>query len=458
MGRRKRHTPPFEVRIERLESGALGAGVYEGRPVLVRGAPPGAVVRVAPFRRKKGALHARRLALVEPPPDAATPRCGQFGLCGGCAFQELRLDAQRREKRALVRRTLAPLDGVEDLGVRGAADAYGYRNKVELSFGVQRYLSDADHAAGRPIDGLWLGFHAPGRFDRVVDAPRCELISEPLNAVLAAVRAHLERSALPIWDPRSHQGFWRHLVLREATTGQRLVAIYTAPPLDEPAARAELDALAAALPEVTGVCWFVNDRVADAAIGELRAVLRGQPWIEEALGPRRYRLSPTSFFQTNTPAARVLYDAIGELAGQGARLLDLYCGTGAIGVYLSDRFDAVLGIELNPHAVEDARANAALNGLDNVVYVAGPVEDHLPEIRPGDVAVVDPPRVGLHPRAARWLAEQPLERLVYVACKPASLARDREILETGGWRMTRLCTVDLFPHTGHVEAVALFTR
>ena len=417
--------------------------------MLVRGAPPGAVVHVRPFKRKKGTIHGRRVALVAPPPDAVEPRCAIFGLCGGCSLQELPLSSQRAAKERMVRRILAPLEGVEVHPVVGTGAAYGYRNKVELTFGVRRYLSEADHAEGLAIDGQFLGFHAPGRFDRVVDTHRCELVSESMNALIAQLRELVASSALPNWDCRAHTGFWKHAVLRESTLGERLVAIYTAegdalPDLQ----KLELDAT---------LLWYVNPGVGDAAIGELRAIVSGDGAITEQLGEVHYRLSATAFFQTNTPAAAKLYDVVAEAAGGGKRLLDLYCGTGAIGLYLADRFDEVLGVELNPDAVEDARANAERNGRA-VEYHCGKVEEVLPALREDDVAVVDPPRVGLHPKAAAWLAASPLSSLVYVACKPGSLARDRALLEAGGWTMEQLWIVDLFPQTGHVEAVARFSR
>lgn len=463
MARRRRYTPPFELTIRDLAPGGLGRGEHEERPVVVRGAPPGSVVQVAPFKRKKGVLHARRVAMVTPPADAVEPPCPVFGLCGGCTLQELPLATQRAAREVMALEALGDLTGVTVRPIVGDTKAYGYRNKVELSYGVRRYLSEAEHAEGLPIAGTFLGFHAPGRFDRVVDAPGCSLVPDGLNAVIAAARESLARSVFVPWDVREHTGFWRHLVLREATTGQRMVAIHTASPPPELAAeaRAELEALAAALPEAHGVGWFINDGVADVARGELKATLRGELLIEERLrrqdgSEARYQLSPTSFFQTNTAGAQVLYQRIGELAGAGKRLLDLYCGTGAIGLYLADRFPEVLGVEINPEAVENARANAALNGVENTRYLCGPVEDHVGALGSGDVVVVDPPRMGLHPRASAWLAELEAPRLVYVACKPSSLARDRAILEAGRWRMTEVGAVDLFPQTGHIELVAVF--
>lgn len=455
--RRRRYTPPFDLQVDRLEPKGMGAGEYEGQEVLVRGAPPGSVVHVRPFRRKRGVIHARRLDLLQPPPDAVQPLCAAFGTCGGCVLQELPLAAQRAAKHGLVRRHVGSLEGVTVHPVRGLPAGFGYRNRVELTYGNRRFLSLEELNAGVSNLGRYLGFHAPGRFDRIVDVERCELISEDLNAVLTAARAQLQRSAFEPWDTREHTGFWRHLMLREGQDGDRLVVVFTAPPEDEAVARAELDALAAALPEVGGVVWYVNDRVADAAVGQQRAVLRGRPFLEERLGELRFQLAPRAFFQTNTPGAELLYDTVALATGEGRKLLDLYCGSGSIGLWLADRFEEVVGVELHAPAVEDARANAIRNGVTRTHFVQGEVEKVALKLG-GDVVIVDPPRAGLHPKAARWLAGIPAERLVYVACHPPSLGRDRAVLEEGGWRLRELWTVDMFPQTGHVEAVARFER
>jgi 23S rRNA (uracil1939-C5)-methyltransferase len=455
MGRR-RDTTPFELTIERLGRKGLGMGEHNGKPWGVRFAPPGAVVEVRPAGRRRKLRLGRRLRMITPPPGGVTPRCGQFGRCGGCGLQELPLAVQRGHKHIQLQAILAPLDGVRVRDITGAPAAYAYRNKVELTYGVKRYLDDEAFAAGDPFGGRFLGFHAPERFDRIVETPRCELVSEGLNEVIAAAQAHLASSELEPWDARNHTGFWRHLVLRETVTGERLVTLYSAPPPD--GADALVQAWADALPDVTGVVWMVNPGTGDAAIGERRAVLRGRPWIEERLGPLRFQLSPTSFFQTNTPGAVVLYDLVAEAAGAGTRLLDLYCGTGTIALWLAANFDEVVGIELNAEAVEDARENAVKNGVSGTRFEAGPVEDIATGLT-ADVVVVDPPRSGLHPRVAKWLAGlTTADRLVYVACQPRSLERDRVLLEAGGWRMTDLWTVDMFPQTGHCEAVARFVK
>jgi 23S rRNA (uracil1939-C5)-methyltransferase len=307
-----------------------------------------------------------------------------------------------------------------------------------------------------PIGGRFLGFHAAGRFDRVVDAPRCELVGEGASRVIAAVRAVLVHpDAPPPYDPHDHSGFWRHLVLREGSDG-RIAVLYTAEH-DQGQLWAERVSEAVG-DEVVGFQWRVNSGVADVARGELRWS-RGRDTVEERVGDVALRLSPTAFFQTNPVGARILYATVGEALGAGGTLVDLYCGVGAIGLALARRFDRVLGIEENAAAVEDARANAAANGID-ATFVAGKVEDELARwaSAEGVHLVVDPPRAGLHPKVAEAVARGRWASLVYVACNPASLGRDGEILRGGGWRLREVVPVDLFPHTGHLELVGVFAR
>jgi 23S rRNA (uracil1939-C5)-methyltransferase len=455
----RRRTEPFDCDIHALGPRGVGIGTApDGRRVEVRGAPPGSRVAVIPTGRKNGALLARRSALVTPPAASAEPRCAQFGLCGGCVLQELALPAQRAAKEALGRTEVeahyGPLDGVVVHEVRGSDAAYGYRNKVELAFGPRRYLSEPDHLAGLSHDGRFLGFHAPGRFDRVVDAPRCELASEPMNAALAAIRAlTLGGSDRPLYDPRAHTGFWRHLVLREGADGVIAVVFTTSAP-DAAEAVAPLAELVGR--ELVGFQWRTNDDVADVARGPLQRSL-GAEVAREVLGGVELRLSPTAFFQVNTGGTALLYDTVGGALGRGGTLVDLYCGVGAIGLYLAHGFERIVGIEENPDAVVDARANAARNGIA-AEFHAGKVEEHLAAwAELADVhVVVDPPRAGLHPKVAKALAAGRWASLVYVACNPASLGRDAVVLRAGGWRLAELWAVDLFPQTGHVELVARF--
>jgi 23S rRNA (uracil1939-C5)-methyltransferase len=455
-----RRLGPFECEIEALGPRGVGRGVApDGRRVSIRAAVPGSRLLVVPTARAKSGWTARRLATIRPAAGAVQPQCAQFGLCGGCALQELGLETQGRHKHKLALEEVGSALGEAIVHpLRGAGLAYGYRNKVELSFGPMRWLSEEDHERGLSPSGRFLGFHAPGRFDRLVDAPRCELVSEPMNEVLTRVRRHtLDPSAPPPYDPHTHQGFFRHLLVREAGD-QRLVVLYTTT-----TGRSELiEALAQDLQDlVVGFQWRLNDGVADVARGEVTRSW-GLDFVEERLGSSQFRLGPTSFFQTSTPGAKVLYDTVGEALGQGGVLLDLYCGIGSIGLYLAGRFERVVGVEENPESVADAMGNAARNGIA-AEFRAARVEaalDVFESVEQPDRThvVVDPPRAGLHPSVAARLARGSFASLVYVACNPASLGRDALILREGGWRLTDVWAVDLFPQTGHVELVGRFTR
>ena len=470
----RKRIPPFETEITHLAPKGLGVGLApDGAEVRVRGAVPGARVHLVPAGKRKGVWNGRKTVTVRPPADGVRPRCGVFGLCGGCLLQEASLHAQRRAKHAMALAEVeahVPLDGVRVHPIRGSAAAYGYRNRVEMSFGPRRWLAEADQRAGVSQRGRFLGMHPPGRFDRVVDTPRCELVSEEMNQLLARIReVVLHPDAPPPNDVRTHQGFWRHLRLREGFhTGQRLVALFTRSPDPRApwgaAAPAWIQRVVEAVGErAVGVVWCVEDGVADVARGAVRRVW-GAGSLAEELHPEglrgaRFQLSHESFFQTNTPGAEVLYGAIGEALGEdgGGRLLDLYCGTGSVGITLADRFDEVVGVEVVEAAVRDADANARANGVD-ARYRCAKVEDALDALGDGAHVVVDPPRAGLHPKVAKHLAQTRARSLVYVACKPGSLGRDAAILAAGGWRLEALWTVDLFPHTGHIEMVGRFVR
>ena len=454
---------PFECEIESLGARGVGVGTApNGRKVSVRAAPPGARLLVVPTARSKSGLTARRLQTLRPPRDAQVPRCAQFGLCGGCSLQELGLPDQRRHKLALALAEIGEhldLSAVRCWPVRGSDAAYGYRNKIELSFGSCRWTSEEER--DKPKDGRFLGFHPPGRFDRIVDCPRCELVSDEVNEIIARVRALTLAEGAPLpYDNKTHQGFFRHLLVREAGD-QRMVVLFTA---TDPAQAPLIEAIAEVVaPLVKSFQWRLNDGLADVARGEI-ARIWGPDFIEERLGLVTFRLSCTSFFQTNTAGAAVLYDTVGESLGDSCgSLLDLYCGVGSIGLYLAGRATAVLGIEENPESVRDAEQNALRNGIQ-ATFLAAKVEHALDTID-AQIAggakvsvVVDPPRAGLHPSVAARVARSSLSHVTYVACNPASLGRDGAILAAAGLRLTDLWPVDLFPQTGHIEVVGRFVR
>ena len=434
----------MSVELKRLQPKGAEGEDAEGRTWRVWASPVGAVVSAWPGRKHT----ARRIAIETPSPDAVEPVCSLFGLCGGCQYQEMPLATQRREKQAMVER----LVGHPSAPVRGHAQGYGYRNKLELSFGVRRYLPEDDKEG--QSEGDWLGFHPPGWFSKIVPVPSCPLASDGINAAIAQIQ---DAKLSPAWNNQDHTGHWRHVVCRE---GDHVVVNLVTHPDTDPSTVAAVAEQLLETERAGGVIWTVTDRLSDVAAGETRQVW-GDPTVSLQMGGVKLALPHEAFFQVNTEGAKVLFETIAEALGDGhdATLLDLYCGVGAIGMIVGRQHRSILGVEIVESAVDVARENAAANGIEGR-WLAGKVEDVLTELDidgPRHV-IVDPPRAGLHPKVAQYLAGYAADRLVYVACSPASLARDREVLESGGWRLESLWTIDLFPQTPHVEAVARFTK
>ena len=478
MGKKRRHMPPFEGEVTGIFKGGCGIGTTpDGQPYKVKFGAPGSRLQLHPMGKRKGVWQARKVAMIRPPVHYQTPKCSAFGLCGGCSLQELKLEEQRRVKEDYGLSEVANGLGwsVETLRERvtihpmvGAKEGYEYRNKVELSFGPRRFLSEEAHGRGEPITGRFLGFHASGRFDRVAEVSRCWLVGEGTDALIRTLgKEVLTGSDAPLWDSRSHEGFWRHALFRAGrATGEHLVALYTTSDTQwsEDVERVANALLATSMPNgerVNGVIWIHNDGVADVARGTVARVW-GKEYLEETLQGLKFRLSVDSFFQTSTTGAEVLYDVIRQACGKGYRTLyDLYCGTGSIGLALAGCARSIVGVEEVESSVLDARENARRNGIENTSYRASKMKDAL-DVLAGeleeDVLVVDPPRVGLHPQVSNQIAGLHAQRLVYVACKPGSLGRDARIFLGRGWELTDLWSVDLFPQTGHLEMVGAFRR
>lgn len=452
MARRRKNRSPLTLLLDRLDNKGVSGLSATGARWVVRGAPVGATVRAWPGRKGKATL----LEVVSLPDDAIEAPCPSFGTCGGCQLQQMPLSRQREEKHAHVLRAIGDIESITVHPIAGTDEAYGYRNKVELSYGRHCFVPEAQKDDPTVVrEGDFLGFHPRGWFSRITPIDRCLLATEEMNAVIALVS---QAQLGPAWDNKTHTGVWRHLVVRQGSNGV-LVGVVTSSAASPDEVRALGQSLGA-LPSVSGVVWVVTDRLSEVAEGEMAAVLHGEPWLEMPLGDLQLRLPHDGFFQVNTPAMPVLMETIVaalQPPQSGGMLLDLYCGVGAIGLHLASHFAAVVGVELNPASIVCARENAARLGV-NSTWHAGKVEDILPTL-PRDQSrwiIVDPPRSGLHPNAARFLAEQQAEVLVYVACNPGSLGRDRAILEAGRWVMTDVWSVDLFPQTPHVEAVARF--
>ncbi len=382
--------------------------------------------------------------------------CRHFGLCGGCSLQDKPYDVQLGLKEKKVLAALAGIEGLPTPSIIGSPDQFHYRNKMEFSFGD----------VYPPVAGQWLklGMKPKGRWYEIFNLEECRLPSPEAAKLVAAVRAWAEHEKVPPYNSHKKEGVLRHLVIREAKNRpERMVLLVTTDGnIPKPSF---IEAVQGAYPATT-ILLGSNKKQSDTAISDSIEVLTGTGYVTETLyfpdGAVDYRISPQSFFQTNTKGTEALYGLLRawtrELPATGT-VLDLYCGGGGIALSLAGAARKVVGVELNPAAVADAKANAERNGFKNCEFYCSPVELLLPsllDMRP-EAVVVDPPRAGLHAKAAATLLEMAPPLIFYVSCNPESLGRDLKILGAK-YEVERLVVVDLFPHTDHVETVARLVR
>jgi 23S rRNA (uracil1939-C5)-methyltransferase len=443
----------LELTIDSLAYGGNGVARLNGFVVFVQRALPGDTVRARVTKVKRNHAEAVSLEIVEAGAPRVDAPCAHYPACGGCRFQDLAYEAQLEAKAQQVADAFARIGRLTDFDLEPAEPAesvFHYRNKLEYSFAATS-------------EGLGLGFHRAGRWDEVLDIERCWLTTDLGNAVRNAVKEWARAEGLVPYDQERQEGYLRHLVFREGrNTGQALVVLVTAP--GELAAAESFVATLRGFPEVRSIHWAVNDSPAEVTNLPTR-LLWGEEAIEEELFGLRFRIRPNAFFQTNTAMCEVLYRLAGEYAALTGEetVYDLYCGTGTIALSLARTALTVWGIESSEESVACAVENAELNGLVNAAFFAGDVGADLEELRdragPPDVVVVDPPRAGLAGKALRRIGRLAAPRLVYVSCNPTTLAGNaKELVSEWGYRLERARPVDMFPHTPHVETVALFTR
>ncbi|MDE3189324.1 MAG: 23S rRNA (uracil(1939)-C(5))-methyltransferase RlmD [Acidobacteriota bacterium] len=444
----------LELDVESLAYGGNGVARVDGYVVFVRRGLPGDRVRARVTKVKRSHAEALATGVVHAGPNHVDAPCAHFPTCGGCRFQDLAYAVQLEQKHAQVRDALQRLGGVAEPPLRDIVpcepEIFHYRNKLEYSF-------------TRTPDGAALGFHRAGRWDEVLEIERCWLTTGLGNGVREAVRDWAREEGLEPYSQADGSGYLRHLVVREGrNTGQALVQLVTAPgERFEPGYFVDV---VRRFPEVRSVHWSVNDTPAEVTNLPTK-LLWGEEWIEEEIGGLRFRVRPNAFLQTNTTMAEKLYGLAADAAGLtgGETVWDLYCGIGTIGLTLARSALTVWGIEVSEESVACALENAEVNGIANAAFFAGNVGQVVDELveRSGapDVVVVDPPRAGLAGKALRHLGRLGAPRLVYVSCNPTTLAGDVKALRGEyGYELLSVTPVDMFPHTPHVEAVALLQR
>jgi 23S rRNA (uracil1939-C5)-methyltransferase len=443
----------LELTIDSLAYGGNGVARLNGFVVFVRRGLPGDRVRARVTKVKRNHAEALATEVVEPSPLRVDAPCAHYPACGGCRFQDLAYEVQARTKHEWVADSLRRLGGIPEPPLEEivpAVEVFHYRNKVEYSF-------------TQTPDGPAPGFHRAGRWDEVLPIDKCWLTSETMNAVRDTVTRWAREEKLVAYDQATQEGYLRHLVLREGVnTQQLLVQLVTAP--GELADPDYLVELLRGHPEVRSIHWAVNDTPAEVTNLPTR-LLWGDEAIEERMLDMRFRIRPNAFLQTNTLMAERLYELAREYAALTGEetVYDLYCGIGTIALVLARDALTVWGVEVSEESVACALENADLNGVANAAFFADEVGASLEELAeragPPDVAVVDPPRAGLSGKALRRLARLEAKRIVYVSCNPTTLASDVKALAGDwGYRLVRARAVDMFPHTPHVETVALLER
>ena len=444
----------IELDVESLAFGGNGVARLNGFVVFVRSGLPGDRVRARVTKVKRSHAEAIATEILSPGPQRVEAPCRHFPACGGCRFQDLAYEAQLAQKHAQVRDALERIAGIADPPLAEIVpcepEIFHYRNKLEYSF-------------TRTDEGPALGFHRAGRWDEVLDIRECWLTTGVGNGIRDAVREWAREEGLEAYSQADGTGYLRHLVVREGrNTGQVLVQLVTAP--GDKFERGYFVDVVRRFPEVRSVHWAVNDTPAEVT-NLPTELLWGEPAIEEELCGLRFRVRPNAFLQTNTAMAERLYGLAREAAGlTGTETVwDLYCGIGTIGLSLANDALTVWGIEVSEESVACALENAELNGVTNAAFFAGNVgqvtEELLERSGPPEVVIVDPPRAGLAGKALRRLGTIGAPRLVYVSCNPTTLAGDVKTLrEDYGYELLKVTPVDMFPHTPHVECVALLER
>ena len=469
---RKRKPLPILTDILITDVAAEGKAIakVDNLVIFVPYVVPGDVVDLQIKRKKHSYAEAEAIALKKPSELRAKPFCKHFGVCGGCKWQCLPYEEQLRFKQKQVADNLTRIGKIElpeMMPILGSKHVAHYRNKLEFGFSNKKWLTSEQVASGVQFDCMdAVGFHIPGAFDKILDIEECHLMDDINNRLRNGIRAYALAHGLTFFDLRQQTGLLRNMMLRTSATGEimLLMQFCMRGADDEAQAKALLEHLHATFPEVTSLL-YVNNTKCNDTIGDLDVItFAGTPFIYETMEGLRFKVGPKSFYQTNTEQAYELYKVARNFAAlTGDELVyDLYTGTGTIANFVARQARQVVGIEYVPEAIEDAKVNAALNGLDNTLFYAGDMKDILTTgfiERHGkpDVIITDPPRAGMHADVVNAILFAAPRRIVYVSCNPATQARDLALLDAD-YRVTKVQPVDMFPQTHHVENVVCLER
>ena len=471
MARKKKELPLLEkVTITDVAAEGKAVAKVNELVIFVPYVVPGDVVDLQVKRKKNHYAEAVAVKFHEKSPLRTEPFCSHFGVCGGCKWQCLSYEEQLKYKQKQVFDNLTRIGKVELPEFRpilGSEKTRFYRNKLEFTFSNKRWLTEEEVKQNVKYDQMnAVGFHIPGAFDKVLAIDKCWLQDDISNQIRNAVRDYAYAHNFPFFDLRTQEGLLRNIMIRTSSTGELMVVLQCKVTDDEGRRKMEeiLQFMADSFPQITSLMYVINNKCNDT-IGDLDVeVFKGNDHIFEEMEGLRFKVGPKSFYQTNSEQAYNLYKVAREFAGlTGNELVyDLYTGTGTIANFVARQARKVVGIEYVPEAIEDAKVNSALNGIDNTLFYAGDMKDILTNDfiaehgRP-DVIITDPPRAGMHNDVIDVILAAEPKRIVYVSCNPATQARDLQLLD-GKYKVTAVQPVDMFPHPHHVENVVQLER
>lgn len=470
MGRNNKNKPEkiFEdVNIIDIAEEGKGVGKTDDFVLFVDKAIPGDIADVLVYRSKKNFGEGKILNLKKPSDYRVEAFCEHFGTCGGCKWQHMIYEAQLKFKQKSVSDALSRIAKIDVEGmlpiVPSPEDKY-YRNKLEFTFSNKRWLMDGEARPEEPVPvaiGMdALGFHIPGRFDKILDVHHCYLQADPSNAIRNSIDEFAKRNGYSYYDLKAHSGALRNLIIRTSSTGELMVIVVFAYATDEEVEKL-MNFVAETFPQITSLLYILNQKKNDTIFDQDVIAFRGHEYIHEEMEGIRFRIGAKSFYQTNSEQAYKLYQITRNFAGfTGNELVyDLYTGAGTIANFIAGQVKQVVGVEYVPSAIEDAKINSQINNITNTKFYAGDMKDVLvPEFtaqhgKP-DVIITDPPRAGMHPDVVARLMEIEAPKIVYVSCNAATQARDLLVLKEK-YDTVKIQPVDMFPHTQHVENVVL---
>jgi 23S rRNA (uracil1939-C5)-methyltransferase len=452
-----------QVSIEKIAFGGKGIAYLDDFVIFIKDTLPGDLVKARVFKKKMNYAEAKLLAIISPSPLRITPPCPYFSWCGGCIWQNITYEEQLRIKRQHVTESVTHIAGIDNTPVLPPLPSHkiwAYRNKMEFSFSDHRWFLPDELGNPDLERSFVLGLHVSGTFDKIINIDHCLLQSDSANKVLRTVFSYCKQYHLVPYSLKLHTGFLRFLVIRESQdSGSLMINLVTAYE-DQKSLWPLAKHVMQVVPEVVSFINTINDRKAQIACGDREIVIAGEKIITDKLFDLHFKISANSFFQTNTVQAEKLYQTVLDFcaSGTGDIIWDLYCGTGTITIFLTRHAKKVIGFEMEESALTDARLNAQVHGISNIEFIAGDLAQSLPHTAElPDIIVVDPPRSGMHPKVTRFLSQIKTGKIIYVSCNPTTMARDLQTL-TETYELVKVQPVDMFPHTYHIESVALLER